>query len=210
MAPCSGLASAFWNQPEEPLPIKLKLLFSQQSSGIIIGRRGAFVSQLQAQSEARIRLSKHNEVFPGTSDRLLFMQGTMPAVLAALYRMVTHLLQQGLHGGSAIAQLGDRGDHTELVTIKLLIPDEVCGFYIGHGGETIRQLAATSGAQVVVSKKVARLRERMVTVTGTVAQTIRAVGSSLVSLASNPEYLENPLLSQLDYYYSPATSGALL
>lgn len=45
--------------------IKLKLLLSQQSSGIIIGRRGAFVTKLAEQSLARVRISNHAEFFPG-------------------------------------------------------------------------------------------------------------------------------------------------
>lgn len=48
-----------------------KLLCPQVITGLIIGRSGAFINQLNTSTGARIRLSQNNEFFPGTNDRVL-------------------------------------------------------------------------------------------------------------------------------------------
>lgn len=134
------------------------------------------------------------------------MAGTMTAVLSALYRMLARLLQQGATSTAPACPL-----------LRLLIPDDVCGHYIGQNGDNIRALSEESGAQISVSKKEpvphggrphCGSRERIVCVSGTVAQTIRAVGLSLCKLAANPRYLNNPLLGKLAYPRAPQPSGA--
>ena len=48
-----------------------KLLCPQSITGLIIGRKGSIINQLNVNTGARIRLSQNNEFFPGTTDRIL-------------------------------------------------------------------------------------------------------------------------------------------
>lgn len=53
----------------EPLRVSVRFLLSAASAGSIIGKGGAVITEFEAQSGARIQLSKPKECFPGTSDR---------------------------------------------------------------------------------------------------------------------------------------------
>lgn len=48
-----------------------KLLCPQSITGLIIGRGGSIINQLNANTGAKIKLSQNNEFFPGTNDRIL-------------------------------------------------------------------------------------------------------------------------------------------
>ncbi len=48
-----------------------KLLCPQAITGLIIGRNGSFINQLNGSTGAKIRLSQNNEFFPGSMDRIL-------------------------------------------------------------------------------------------------------------------------------------------
>lgn len=60
--------SLYSNEVETHL---FKLLCPQSITGLIIGRKGAIINQLNQNTGAKIRLSQNNEFFPGTSDRIL-------------------------------------------------------------------------------------------------------------------------------------------
>jgi hypothetical protein len=53
----------------EPQRVSVRFLLSAASAGSIIGKGGAVITEFEAQSGARIQLSKPKECFPGTSDR---------------------------------------------------------------------------------------------------------------------------------------------
>lgn len=48
-----------------------KLLCPQAMTGIIIGKGGATINQLNVSTGAKIKLSQNNEFFPTTNDRVL-------------------------------------------------------------------------------------------------------------------------------------------
>jgi RNA-binding protein Nova len=48
-----------------------KILCPQSITGLIIGRKGAIINQLNQSTGAKIRLSQNNEFYPGTTDRIL-------------------------------------------------------------------------------------------------------------------------------------------
>lgn len=55
-----------------------KILCPQTITGLIIGRGGSIINQLNATVGAKIRLSQNNEFFPGTQDRILVGTHTAP------------------------------------------------------------------------------------------------------------------------------------
>ena len=62
-----------------------KFLMSNPAAGSIIGKGGANISELQSQSGARLQLSRANEFFPGTQDRVMLASGSVNQVLTALH-----------------------------------------------------------------------------------------------------------------------------
>lgn len=59
-------------------PLFFKLLCPQGITGLIIGKGGANIIQLNATTGARIKLSQNNEYFPNTTDRILLSKLLYP------------------------------------------------------------------------------------------------------------------------------------
>ena len=78
----------------------LKLLVSNNLAGSIIGKGGSAISQLQVESGARLKLSQTNEFFPGTSDRIVLIQGTIQAILLAQTLILVKVQQVTDHRGT--------------------------------------------------------------------------------------------------------------
>ena len=54
----------------------LKILIANKSAGSIIGKAGATINAIKENSGARVKVSSSTEVFPGTNDRIVLIQGT--------------------------------------------------------------------------------------------------------------------------------------
>ena len=76
-----------------------KFLMSNPAAGSIIGKGGANISELQSQSGARLQLSRANEFFPGTQDRVMLASGSVNQVLTALHLIWSKI--QGEQVGAA-------------------------------------------------------------------------------------------------------------
>lgn len=181
---------AFAGVQGEPLAdtkqIAVKLLISNAAAGIIIGRGGQNRAELQELSEARIQLSKKNEFYPGTTDRILHLSGTIKAVLTALYHALVKLC-----AGTG----GEEAEPTRLSTqLKFIVPAQVCGAIIGRGGVTIKSFSVDSGANISVSpqeKGRGFEYDRIVTMSGSLDQLLRAVALVMAKVAENPVYMSN-------------------
>lgn len=68
-----------------------KFLMSNPAAGSIIGKGGANISELQSQSGSRLQLSRANEFFPGTQDRVMLASGSVNQVLTALHLIWTKI-----------------------------------------------------------------------------------------------------------------------
>lgn len=74
--------------------ISIKFLLSNAEAGSIIGKGGSTISDFQARSGARIQLSRNNEFFPGTMDRIVMVSGPIDDVLKAVDLVLNKLLDE--------------------------------------------------------------------------------------------------------------------
>lgn len=69
-----------------------KVLCPQSITGLIIGRGGSIINQINASCGAKIKLSQNHEFFPGSQDRILICKrGTLPT-LPLRYPLLISLL----------------------------------------------------------------------------------------------------------------------
>eukprot|EP00475_Leptophrys_vorax_P005020 TRINITY_DN13019_c0_g2_i3.p1 TRINITY_DN13019_c0_g2~~TRINITY_DN13019_c0_g2_i3.p1 ORF type:complete len:163 (+),score=14.38 TRINITY_DN13019_c0_g2_i3:87-575(+) len=108
----------------------LRFLVSNSSAGSVIGKGGAVISEFQTQSAAKIVLSRAKEFFPGTSDRIILLTGTVSAILTALHLILSKLADDAARGGTAPRE--------EDMELRIVVPDRVCGAIIGKSGATIK------------------------------------------------------------------------
>ncbi|CAB9516737.1 RNA-binding protein Nova-1 [Seminavis robusta] len=163
-------------------PCAIKLLVSNNVAGSIIGRAGQTISDLQAQSSTRIKLSQTGDYYPGSQDRVCLVQGQLENVKGAVGLLLERLymLQEHQHSQHMAWQSNrsEGGPPFDFV-VRILVPSSSCGMIIGKSGANIRQMEEASGvASVRLSPKdivdpnypsatiTSATSERVVTLTG--------------------------------------------
>ncbi|XP_074582663.1 protein BTR1-like isoform X2 [Curcuma longa] len=175
----------------------IRILVSNTEAGCIIGKGGSTISEFQSQSGARIQLSRNHEVFPGTSDRILLVSGILGDVIKAM-----ELIQEKL-----LSELEDGNDAEGRSKVRLIVPNSSCGAIIGKGGSTIKSFIEESRAGIKISPQDnnAGLNDRLVTLTGSFEEQMRAIFlilSRLIEDAHYPQTLNSPYQYSA---YSPVT-----
>ncbi|XP_074577001.1 protein BTR1-like [Curcuma longa] len=172
---------------DEEKQTHIRILVSNTAAGCIIGKGGSTISEFQSQSGARIQLSRNHEVFPGTSDRILLISGALGDVIKAM-----ELIQEKL-----LSELEDGNDAEGRSKIRLIVPNSSCGALIGKGGSTIKSFIEESRAGIKISPQDnnAGLNDRLVTLTGSFEDQMRAIFlilSRLIEDAHYPQTLNSP------------------
>mmetsp|Transcript_26759 Transcript_26759/g.58267 ORF Transcript_26759/g.58267 Transcript_26759/m.58267 type:complete len:359 (-) Transcript_26759:400-1476(-) len=170
--------------------VSAKFLISNASAGSVIGKGGVTITEFQAQSGARIQLSRNHEFFPGTTDRILLLTGTVNAILTALHLILSKLLAEE-PPGTQQENPGMVSPTAASTVVKLVVPSAVCGGIIGKGGSTIRSYVEDSGAHIKLSGQdmmVPGVHERVITITGTLEQQLRAVALIITKMAEDPNF----------------------
>ncbi|XP_075499477.1 protein BTR1 isoform X2 [Primulina tabacum] len=161
----------------------LRFLLSNAEAGSVIGKGGSTINDIQSQSGARIQLSRNFEYFPGTSDRIIMVSGMVDEVLKAVEFIFSKLLDEFY-----VAE-GDEVDPES--KIRLVVPNSSCGGIIGKGGAIIRSLIEDSRAGIKISPQdnyFPGLHDRLVTVTGTLREQMRAIELILLKLVADSYY----------------------
>ncbi|XP_022858671.1 protein BTR1-like isoform X3 [Olea europaea var. sylvestris] len=164
----------------------LRFLLSNAEAGSIIGKGGSTVNDFQSQSGARIQLSRNFEYFPGTSDRIVMVSGTVGGTLKAVDLILTKLLDE--------FYVEDGIDVEPQSKIRLIVPNSSCGGIIGKGGLIIKSLIEDSQAGIKISPQDdfrPGLHDRLVTVTGTLGGQMRAIELILLKLVEDPYYQQS-------------------
>uniref|UniRef100_A0A3Q2ZXL7 K Homology domain-containing protein n=1 Tax=Kryptolebias marmoratus TaxID=37003 RepID=A0A3Q2ZXL7_KRYMA len=74
------LTSCFLFPAAEEGEYFLKVLIPSYAAGSIIGKGGQTIVQLQKETGATIKLSKSKDFYPGTTERVCLIQGTVEAL----------------------------------------------------------------------------------------------------------------------------------
>ncbi|CAN0826004.1 Protein BTR1 [Linum grandiflorum] len=164
----------------------IKFLVSNAAAGSVIGKGGSTITDFQSQSGARIQLSRNYEFFPGTSDRIIMISGNIEDVLKAVELVLAKLLSE-LHPE-------DGGDVEPRMKVRLIVPNGSCGSIIGKGGAIIKSFIEESQAGIKISPldhNFYGLNDRLVTLTGTLDEQMRATDLILSKLTEDPHYSQS-------------------
>uniref|UniRef100_A0A8C6LMC4 NOVA alternative splicing regulator 2 n=1 Tax=Nothobranchius furzeri TaxID=105023 RepID=A0A8C6LMC4_NOTFU len=179
--------------PPEEGEYFLKVLIPSYAAGSIIGKGGQTIVQLQKETGATIKLSKSKDFYPGTTERVCLIQGTVEAL-------------NGVHDFIAekVREMPQSTQKTEPVSIlqpqttvnpdrvkqaKLIVPNSTAGLIIGKGGATVKAVMEQSGAWVQLSQKPEgiNLQERVVTISGEPEQNRKAVEIIVQKIQEDPQ-----------------------
>ncbi|KAM7262807.1 hypothetical protein ACFE04_000490 [Oxalis oulophora] len=183
VAECFGLFAALDGGEK---PTYIRFLVSNAAAGSVIGKGGSTITEFQSQSGARIQLSRSHEFFPGTSDRIILVSGLIDDVLNAVELVLAKLLTEFN---------AEEGNEAEPRTkVRLVVQNSFCGGIIGKQGSTIKAYIEDSHAGIKISPQdnnYSGISDRLVTITGTIEEQMRAINLILSKLSEDQHYSQS-------------------
>ncbi|XP_053687282.1 RNA-binding protein Pasilla isoform X2 [Sabethes cyaneus] len=144
-----------------------KTLVPSVAAGAIIGKGGETIASLQKDAGARVKMSKAHDFYPGTSERVCLISGTVDGILTVLDFIIDKIrekpdMTKALTDADA-KQAAERDKQ-----VKILVPNSTAGMIIGKAGAYIKQIKEESGSYVQISQKPKELtlQERCITIIG--------------------------------------------
>ena len=94
----SGISETGPSSEPEPVEnrgpiIVIKILCPWHIAGALIGKGGATIISIIEASRAKIKFSQNSELYPGTTDRIVVIQGSQMCVDKAIDDLVSRLCQ---------------------------------------------------------------------------------------------------------------------
>jgi len=182
--------------PKKPT---LKILVPNLAVGKLIGKGGANIGELQTKHGASIEVSPSKDFFPGTNHRAVSISAEVDQIIEFVKYMIEEVQEDG----------GERDGGGRSNDFSLVITNSAVGFVMGKGGSTIKAIQDESGAGISICKQSESTSpgERMVTVSGTTEQKVRAVDTIIEKISVEPNRMSNPNTKYLGGDYIPKYGG---
>ncbi|XP_052209391.1 uncharacterized protein LOC127812886 isoform X2 [Diospyros lotus] len=117
--------------------------------GVIIGKAGETIKYLQHQSGAKIQVTRDMDADPNSPTRTVELMGT-PDQITKAEQLIQDVLSEAEAGGSGTVTRRLSGQQYGAEHFEMKIPNNKVGLVIGKGGETIKNMQASSGARIQV------------------------------------------------------------
>ena len=165
-------------------PCFLKLLVPDRMAGVIIGKGGSGIAELEQETGANMRLSGNRIYFPGTSERVMVCGGDQ----LAIDKMIEIL----------VSKLND--PESPQFSIRMILTNSACSAIIGKGGEVIKAISQQTGSTIRASDRIETpAHERIVDIKAQTANAVIAtVHEIVVRIQEDISFRES--VSVLNYY----------
>ncbi|XP_058811743.1 RNA-binding protein Pasilla isoform X3 [Topomyia yanbarensis] len=144
-----------------------KTLVPSVAAGAIIGKGGETIASLQKDAGARVKMSKAHDFYPGTSERVCLISGTVDGILTVLDFIIDKIREKP-DMTKPLTDIDAKQAAERDKQIKILVPNSTAGMIIGKAGAYIKQIKEDSGSYVQISQKPKELtlQERCITIIG--------------------------------------------
>ena len=148
-------------------PLYMKLLVPERLAGVIIGKGGAGIVELESQTGCNVRLSANRVYFPGTNERVMVVTAPDMHAIDRVIPAIVSRLNAHVQDGSS----------TDTSVVRLVLTNAACSCLIGKGGEAIKSLCMQTGAMIRASDRIDHppTQERIVEIKGS----FDSVGSAI-------------------------------
>ncbi|XP_035705621.1 RNA-binding protein Nova-2 isoform X2 [Folsomia candida] len=149
------------NAQTDPEAVYLKFMVPQATAGSVIGKGGQNISDLQKEYNVHIRMSKANDTFPGTDNRVAIMSGKVANVLTS-----TMVIFKRMTSPSDLFPKNPRPKTVSDKELSLIVPQATAGLIIGKGGSRVKSIQEDSNCHINLTQKNEQLptNERVVTI----------------------------------------------
>ncbi|KAM3241337.1 hypothetical protein ACQJBY_054373 [Aegilops geniculata] len=118
--------------------------------GVIIGKAGETIKHLQAQSGAKIQVTRDMDVQPGSQTRSVDLSGTPDQINRAEQLIIDVLAEADAGSSGTISNRKYNAPQPGAEQFQMQIANNKVGLVIGKGGETIKSMQAKSQARIQV------------------------------------------------------------
>jgi len=169
--------------------VNLKILVPAVASGAIIGKGGETIADIQKQTGTRIKMSKANDFYPGTTERVGLLQGPPDSVLMVMDFITEKIMEKPDPTAKPAIDFDNKICAEREKQIKVIVPNSTAGMIIGKGGSFIKQLKDESGAFIQISQKSKEttLPERVVTIIGDPNNNRKAIEMIICKILEDPQ-----------------------
>ncbi|EPS61505.1 hypothetical protein M569_13290, partial [Genlisea aurea] len=115
--------------------------------GVIIGRGGETIRNIQLQSGAKIQVTKDIDADPYSATREVDLTGTVDQIIKA-EQLIGEVLAEADGVGSGSFSRRFSGQSSD--AFVMMVPNRKVGCIIGKGGETIKNVQAKTGARIQI------------------------------------------------------------
>ncbi|XP_046740963.1 RNA-binding protein Pasilla isoform X2 [Diprion similis] len=168
----------------------LKVLVPGVAAGAIIGKGGETIAQLQKDTGARVKMSKSHDFYPGTTERVCLITGSVDAIMAVMDFIMEKIREKpDLTSKTTVDFDSGKTTAERDKQVKILVPNSTAGMIIGKAGNYIKQIKEESGSYVQISQKAKdlSLQERCITVIGEKENNRNALLMILAKVADDPQ-----------------------
>lgn len=178
--------------------IHLKILVPSIAAGAIIGKGGETIAQVQKEAGARVKMSKANDFYPATTERVCLIMGAVDAV-RRIHSFIMEKIREKPDPNPKLEETNKNFERHRQV--KILVPNSTAGMIIGKSGNYIKQIKEESGAYIQISQKSKEINlpERCVTIAGDMEANKKAVDLILQKIVEDPQSGSCPNISYADY-----------
>ncbi|XP_077285704.1 RNA-binding protein Nova-1-like protein passilla isoform X3 [Arctopsyche grandis] len=165
-----------------------KTLVPSVAAGAIIGKGGEAIAQLQKDTGARVKMSKSHDFYPGTSERVCLVTGSVEAIMAVM-DFIMDKIREKPDLTKSFTELDPKVAQERDKQVKILVPNSTAGMIIGKAGNYIKQIKEASGSYVQISQKAKdiSLQERCITVIGDRESNKKACMMILAKVVDDPQ-----------------------
>lgn len=145
----------------------IKMLCPYYCAGAIIGKGGETIKELMDKTECEVKVSKNDERFPTTTERVVSAQGEMNSLIECIIFCQDKIRKDQPPPNAKSESHAINSKRKE--ACKLVVSDTSAGRIIGKGGQRIKDMKSEYGVDINISRKdelPPRFEERYVSVEG--------------------------------------------
>ena len=157
-------------------PSYLKLLLPEKVAGIVIGKGGQSITDLEIKSGASIKLSPSGVYYPGTNERSVAIGGEMQAIEEVVFALCRSIKE---HCGTPPPFM-----------MKMVAPSSSISGIIGRGGEVVRQICVQTSSSIKIQDRHESGPERIIDIRGGEREIFNACMALASKIQEDPNLYE--------------------
>jgi len=167
----------------------LKMLVPSVAAGAIIGKGGETIAEIQKNVGARVKMSKPNDFYPGTNERVCLITGSTDAISTIVQFFNMKIKEKPDPNAKPAIDFDNKIAAERERQMKVIVPNSTAGMIIGKGGSFIKHLKEQSRAFIQLSQKSKEtpLPERVITVIGEDENLKEALNLILQKVVEDPQ-----------------------